>query len=124
MSTETKSTIQVHRDIATILGNDMGNVGLPLLVSGVAVGLSIKPFKEDLPGLLQAGLYIGGTLLLAFLVMHFYVAFNGKRILSSIEKDYGPKTRQHVFNTFAVAQPGDKVELDIPAVARTYGEGK
>nr|WP_290467335.1 hypothetical protein [Pseudomonas fluorescens] len=122
MSNDMKSKNQTHRDIALILGNDLGNVGFPMILSFLAVSLSIKPFKEDMSGLLLAGLYIGGSLLVGLLLMHFYVAFNGKRILKAVEKDYGPKTRQHVFNVFAAAKPGDKIDLDIPGVARANRE--
>tara|TARA_R110002124_G_scaffold128157_8_gene288575 strand:+ start:2161 stop:2541 length:381 start_codon:yes stop_codon:yes gene_type:complete len=122
MSNDIKSKSQTHRDIAKVLGSDLGSAGFPMLLSFLAVGLTVKPFKDDMPGLLLAGLYIGGSLLLGLLLMHFYVTFNGKRILKAVEKDYGPKTRQHVFNAFAVAKPGDKIDLDIPGVARAYRE--
>lgn len=122
MSIDMKSKSQTHRDIAMVLGSDLGNGGLPMLISFLAVGLTVKPFKDDMSGLLLAGLFIGGSLLLGLLLMHFYVAFNGKRILKAVEKDYGPKTRQHVFNALAVAKPGDMIDLDIPGLARAYRE--
>lgn len=122
MNSDMKSKSQTHRDIAMALGSDLGNAGFPMLISFLAVGLTVKPFKDDMPGLLLAGLYIGGSLLLGLLLMHFYVVFNGKRILKAVEKDYGPKTRQHVFNAFAAAKPGDKINLDIPGVAGAYRE--
>lgn len=122
MSNDKKSKSQTHREIAMALGSDLGNAGFPMLLSFLAVGLTVRPFKDDMSGLLLAGLYIGGSLLLGLLLMHFYVAFNGKRIMKAVEKDYGPQTRQHVFNAFAVAKPGDKIDLDIPGLARAYRE--
>lgn len=122
MSNDMKSKSETHRDIAMVLGSDLGNAGFPMLLSFLAVGLSVKPFKDDMSVLLLAGLYIGGSLLLGLLLMHFYVAFNGVRILRNVEKDYGPKTRQHVFDVFSAAKPGDKIDLDIPGVARAYRE--
>lgn len=122
MSNDKKSKSQTHREIAMSLGSDLGNAGFPMLLSFLAVGLTVRPFKDDMSGLLLAGLYIGGSLLLGLLLMHFYVAFNGKRIMKAVEKDYGPQTRQHVFNAFAVAKPGDKIDLDIPGLARAYRE--
>ncbi|BCR26239.1 hypothetical protein [Aquipseudomonas alcaligenes] len=122
MSNDMKSRSQTHRDIAMVLGSDLGNAGFPMLLSFLAVGLTVKLFEDDMSGLLLAGLYIGGSLLLGILLMHFYVAFNGMRILKAVEKDYGPKTRQHVYNAFAAAKPGDKIDLDIPGVARAYRE--
>lgn len=105
-----------------VLGSDLGNAGFPMALSFLAVGLTVKLFKDDISVLLLAGLYIGGSLLLGLLLMHFYVAFNGERILKAVEKDYGLKTRQHVFDAFAAAKPGDKIDLDIPGVARAYRE--
>lgn len=124
MGNTVKNPARVLRDVAMCLGNPIGNVGIPFIVGTLAVGMAIKPFKDEMHGLLLAGLYIGGSLLLTLLLVHFYVAFNGKRILGAIEKDYGPRTRESVFKTFAEGKEGDKIDLDIPAIARAYGESK
>jgi hypothetical protein len=118
-----ESTQALHR-IAMTLGNPIGNLALPWIASTLVVGLSVKPFKEDISGLLLAVLYIGGSALMTVLALKFYIPFNGKRILGAIEKDYGPRTRQHVYNYFAEAQEGQKISLDIPGLARAYGEAK
>lgn len=124
MESQDRSSMQVLRDVASTLGNPVGNVGIPFILAALAVGYAIKPFKDEIHGLLLTGLYIGGSLLMTLLVMHFYVAFNGKRILAAIGKDYGPMTRDRVFKTFAEGKVGDRINLDIPAIARSYGETK
>lgn len=124
MDTNDKDSLQVLRDIATTLGDPISNVGLPYMASLVGVGLVVKQFKEDLNALLTLGLFVGGALLLTPLVMRYFVPFNGKRILKAVEKDYGPRTRQRVYETFANASAGDKIELDIPGLTRSFGESK
>lgn len=119
-----KSETQTLRDVATLLGNDLGNAGVPMVLSFLAVGLFIQQFMDDMSGLLVVGLLIGGSILLGLLLMHFYVPLTGKRILDAIEKDYGPRTRERVFKVVADAKDGDKIDIDISAIARSYGESK
>ncbi|MNJ73349.1 hypothetical protein D3C77_701340 [compost metagenome] len=66
--------------------------------------------------------YIGGTALLCWILTDLYARFTGRRILRAIEKDYGPLTRAHVYKVFAEAKGGDLIDLDIPALARSYNE--
>ncbi|TCV51342.1 hypothetical protein [Pseudomonas sp. 460] len=119
-----KQSTQVLRSIAMTLGNPIGNFGVPYMVSLLVVGLPLKHFKEAMPGLLVFAIFVIGSLLLAVALMHFYVVINGKRILSAIEKDYGPRTSQGVYKTFAETKEGEKLRLDIPGLARAYGEDK
>ncbi|WP_210555277.1 hypothetical protein [Pseudomonas sp. P9(2020)] len=56
---------------------------------------------------IACGLLIGAAL------AHFYIAYNGKRILSSIEKDYGPRTRQSVYHIISKTKDGEFLDLDI-----------
>lgn len=124
MGKAVKESKQALHDIAMTLGNPIGNIAFPWMASTLAVGLAIKPFKDDLGGWLVAALFIGGPLLVTYLALKVYVPFNGKRILKAIEKDYGPRTRQHVYKYFADAKEGQKIDLDIPGLARAYGEAK
>jgi hypothetical protein len=124
MDTKGKDSLPVLRDIATTLGDPISNVGLPYIASLVVVGLVSKQFKDDLNALLTLGLFVGGALLVTPMIMHYFVPFNGKRILIAIEKDYGPRTRQRVYETFAHASEGEKIVLDIPELARSFGESQ
>ena len=119
-----KYSHQVLRSIAMTLGNPIGNFGFPYCVSLLVVGLTIKQFKDAMPGLVMFAVFVGGSLLMTLVVMHFYMGLNGKRILGAIEKDYGPRTSQRVYKTFAETKEGEKLSLDIPGLARAYGEDK
>ncbi|MQT73315.1 hypothetical protein [Pseudomonas helleri] len=119
-----KQLPQVLRNIAMTLGNPIGNFGVPYMASLLVVGLTLKQFKEGMPALLVFAVFVIGSLVLAFVLMHFYVVINGKRILGAIKKDYGPRTSQGVYKTFAETKEGEKISLDIPGLARAYGEDK
>jgi hypothetical protein len=119
-----KYSAQVLRDIGLTLGNPIGNFGVPYMVSLLAVVLTLTQFKESMPGVLVFAIVYFGTVLLALVLMHFYVVFSGKRILGVIEKDFGPRTSLGVYKTFTEAKEGEKLSLDIPGLARAYGEGK
>lgn len=119
-----KQSLQVLRNIATTLGNPIGNFGIPYMVSVFVVGLTIMRFKDVVPGMLGFAFFVFASLLLAFVLMHFYLAINGKRILGVIEKDFGPRTSQGVYKTFAETKEAEKLSLDIPGLARACGEGK
>ena len=119
-----KHSFQVLRDIALTLGNPIGNFGVPYMVSLLVVGLTLKQFKEAMPGLVVFAIFVIGSVLLAFVLMHFYVVINGKRILGVIEKDFGPRTSLGVYKTFAETKEGEILSLDIPGLARAYGEDK
>ena len=116
-----KNSNKVLRTIAIALGNPIGYFGLPYMACLLTIGFAAKQVTGTLPILVFAGVAII-SLALSFLLMPFYMPFAGKRILKAIENDYGPKTRQHVFNVFAAAQPGAMINLDIPSVARAYRE--
>lgn len=119
-----KQSIQVLRSIAMTLGNPIGNFGVPYMVSLLVVGLTLKQFKEDIPGLLVFSVFVVGSLILALVLMYFYLVINGKRILGAIEKDYGPRTSQGVYKAFAETKEGESLGLDIPGLANAYGEDK
>ncbi|CAD0266030.1 hypothetical protein DENIT_70007 [Pseudomonas veronii] len=111
---------KVLRQIAFTLGNPIGYFGFPYIVSLLIVGLTLKQINEVVPILL----WVGVSLLLSFCALPFYTAFTGKRILGAIEKDYGPRTRQAVYDKFATAKEGEEFKLNIPGLARDFGEGK
>lgn len=115
-------SLPVLRVIATTLGDPISNIGLPYMGSLIGVGLLVKQYKDELGPLLTMGLFVGGALMVTPLVMRYFVPFNGKRILKAIEKDYGPRTRQRVYDTFVAASVGEKIVLDIPGLARALGE--
>lgn len=118
-----KNSNTVLRTIAMALGNPVGYFGLPYMVCLLALGFAAKQVTGTLPILVFLGVALV-SLVLAFLLMPIYMPFAGRRILKAIEEDYGPMTRQHVFDVFAAAQPGAKINLDIPGVARAYREIK
>lgn len=118
-----KNSNEVLRIIAIALGNPVGYFGLPYITCLLTIVFAAKQVTGTLPILVFICVALT-SLVLAFLLMPLYMPFAGKRILKTIEKDYGPKTRQHVFDVFAAAKPGDKINLDILGVARAYREDK
>lgn len=122
---ETKSSErEILRSIALHLGNELGNVVIPAVVSFIGIAYALKPFKEDLGLLLFWSLFIVAGIVGTVFVMHAYCVFNGKRVLKAIEKDYGPRTREHVFESFVKAAETGKIDLNIPDAARSFGEGR
>lgn len=115
---------KILRSIALHLGNDLGNVVVPAVVSFVGIAYALKPFKEDLGLLLFWILWIVAGLVSTTFFMHVYCVYNGKRVLKSIEKDYGTRTREHVFESFVKAAATGKIDLNIPDAARSFGEGR
>lgn len=111
---------KVLRQIAFTLGNPIGYFGFPWLMTLVTVGFTIKQFN----GVVPIPLWIGGSLILTFSALPFYSAYTGKRILRAVEKDYGPRTRQAVYDKFAMAKEGERYSLNIPDLARGFGEKK
>lgn len=109
------------RNIAMALGNPVGYIGLPYVLSSVTVGLLLKKLND---GVLSIPLWIIASLLLTFCAVPFYTAFTGKRILRAIEKDYGPRTSRQVYDTFAEAKAGEPISLNIPELAKAFGENK
>ena len=122
MPSAKKSLNQTHRDIAKVLGGPMRRVVVPLIAAAGIVRLTIEMFVENQSLLLIWTAGVGAAILLAALISYLLAPVAGKLILRDIGKDYGAKTRQYVFDKFAMAQDGDKIELDIPAIARTYRE--
>jgi hypothetical protein len=119
-----KSPNQTLRAISITLGNPIYYFAAPVVISFVLVGLIIRHFKNELPGLLAFALQAAGALPMAFLLVQFFMINNGKRILGAIEKDYGPRTRLKVYETFAKAEEGKPISLDIPGIARAYRESE
>lgn len=122
MSTEEKSSGQVVRNIAMTLGNDVTNTGIPFLLAVLMANQAARIFTPDFSGLIRIGLIAGLSIPLYLVLAHLLAGINGRRILRAIEKDYGPKTRQHVLTVFATTKPGERLVLDIPAFARANGE--
>ena len=118
-----KNSNKVLQTIAMALGNPVGYFGLPYIVCLLVLILAAKQVTGTLPILVFLGVVLI-SLVLSFLLMPICMPFAGKRILNAIEKDYGPKTRQHVFDVFAAAQTGAEINLDIPDIARAYREVK
>ncbi|WP_095158357.1 hypothetical protein [Pseudomonas sp. Irchel 3E13] len=112
---------KVLRQIAFTLGNPIGYIGLPWMMALVTVGVTMKQFNN---GVVSIPFWVGASLILTFFALPFYSAYTGKRILRAIEKDYGPRTRQAVYDKFAMAKEGELFSLNIPCLAKGVGEGK
>lgn len=117
-----KYSNMVLRNVALNLGNPIGNFGIPLIVSFVVVGLAVKPLQGHIGNIGAIAIWISASLGLAWGLGWLYTVSVGKRILAAIERDYGPKTSKTVYRLTGKTKEGDYLDLDIPAVARAYGE--
>ncbi|OAS27569.1 hypothetical protein AYO08_21850 [Pseudomonas putida] len=116
------SEVQVYRKVAKVLSNDLINLAIPSILSGVTAKIIGERFGpvllEGSPLLASFAIFV----LLQLLLVPFVSMLNGWRILVAVEKDYGPKTRQHVYEAFEHVKDGELMRLNIPAIARDYGE--
>lgn len=114
----------VLRTIAWNLGTPFSNLALPYGISILLVVIASNALQGQINAFLLGVLGIACALLLGTALAHFYVAYNGKRILSSIEKDYGPRTRQSVYRIISKTKNGEFLDLDIPALAQAFREAE
>lgn len=113
----------VLRTIAWNLGTPFDNLALPYGISILLVVIAANALQGQVNAFLLGVLGIACVLLIGAALAHFYIAYNGKRILSSIEKDFGPRTRQSVYRIISKTKDGEFLDLDIPAIARAFREG-
>lgn len=122
MRAKIMSATQVYRKVAKILSNDLINLAIPSILSGVTakiIGERFGPILLDGHQLLAS---FAIFVLLQLILVPLVCMLNGWRILIAVEKDYGPKTRQHVYEAFEHVKNGELLKLNIPAIARNYGE--
>lgn len=124
-----RDSAQVFRSIARGVGSPVGNIALPLISAITALGIFLPAFVFDYDAqafqmhwLLKVAIFSFGSIGLTMAMVPFQLEANGKKILSDIEKNYGPQTGEHVFRVFASGDEVSAIDLDIPAIARAYGE--
>lgn len=110
------------RKIAVMLGNPIGLLGIPLMVSILIVGFSINPLKGNMSALAFFGCNVMAIVVLATAFTWFYAVSVGRRFLASITQKYGPKTSKTVYNLVAKQGKDGWPSINIPAIAKAFGE--
>jgi len=119
-----KSQSQTLRDISLALGNDMRTVIAPVVATAAIAAVTHDYYKEYVGVGWYTVAYVVAALGLGILAAWLLGPLNGRLILRAIEKDYGPKTRAHVFKVLNDARPGDRISIDFDSIARSNGENK
>ncbi|MFG0337677.1 hypothetical protein ACF8FF_07065 [Pseudomonas sp. zjy_13] len=119
-----RSNRQVMREIAMAMGNIGRTHVIPIFAGGILVAVALKPFKDYFSGPIGTLTCMALMFAIGILVSWLLAPLNGRLILRAIERDFGPQTRKHIYALFAEARPGVTIDLDLAAIARTYGEIK
>lgn len=119
-----RSNRQVLREIALAMGNIVRTHLIPMCAGAMLVAVALKPYNEYFRGAM--GIFSSVALMYALgLIFSWLLApLNGRLILRAVERDFGPQTRKHIYALFAEARPGVPIDLDLAAIAQTYGEIK
>lgn len=117
-----KSKQVVLRNVALALGNDLRTVIAPVLATAAVASVAHDYVKEYVGGGWYTLAYALAAFVLGIVVAWLLGPLNGRLILRAIERDYGPKTRAHVFKLLNDARPGVPISIDLPSIARSNGE--
>lgn len=81
----------------------------------------LSPYVEPMPLVPRVCVYVGIAAALGLAEHLFVKPWNGSRMLKAIAKIHGPRTSEHIYNMFANDR-GDRVRVNIPEIAKSYGE--
>ena len=121
-----KTDNQIFYEIAMAMGNTVRTHVILVCASGILMAVLRRSY-EYVNGPLDIVVYEAlscalGAVVLGTLISSLAAPWNGRLILREIEREFGPRTREHVFKLFAKTQPGIPIDLYIPAIAHAYGE--